>query len=112
MNTQTNYIPAAVVSGSMGCAFDAPGYPSYNYEVETDLTRKKENRGCMNIDYALTQDYISPSIKSKINKLIAAWNTSKAPLSAAVTKKWIKECVAYFGEHKADIHIRKFYPEY
>jgi len=110
MNTQ--YIKSALVSGSMGSFLDAPNYPSHKYSVETDLNRKKENRGSMNIDYALTQDYISPALKERIQKLISEWDVVKPAIGTSIFNEWVEACVEHMGKGKALDHIRKFYPNY
>lgn len=111
---QTKYIQARISSKSgMGGAFDAPGYPTLTHRVETDLNRKPDNRGGLSLVYALTCDYISPTIKQDINKLIADWNANKPPITDISIQNWIKECIAHWGSSAAGKeHITKFYPEY
>lgn len=111
MNT-SKYISARIAPGSMGSYLMPPNHPMHTNAVETDLERKKDNRGSMSLEYALTQEYVSPELKKKIIALLNQWELSKLPLTDPLVVKWIKETKKHFGENAAPDYIRKYYPDY
>jgi hypothetical protein len=56
------YERAIIANSGMGGAFYPPAHPMHTHSVETDLNRKKKDRGSMSLEYALTQEYISPQL--------------------------------------------------
>lgn len=111
--TAQQYEPAIITNGSMGSYLAPPLYPSHLFEVTINLKRRKENRGSMNIDYALKCDYISPHVKSKIKALISDWEVKKPKETEQVFIKWVDNCIAHWGSLASALpHISKFYPNY
>lgn len=101
-----------LIKGSMGSYLTPPYHPSKFYEVETDIRRKKENRGGCNIEHALEQAYISDETKNKIQQLLKNWEANeKMPIDSAEVQKWISDCKNHMGNRAAE-YIRKYYPEF
>ncbi len=107
-----SYERVSIVKGSMGCYLDAPNYPTYFFEVRTDLNRAPQNQGGMNLVYALECSTISPEVKARINKLIADWDQTKPAVGSAEFNTWVNECIAHFGLSRYIKHVQKFYPDF
>lgn len=112
MNT-IQYIKARInKSRGMGGFLNPPTHPEHTMSVETDLTRRPENRGSMSLSYALKQEYISPILKEQIKALLDNWEKNKLPLESEESQQWIEECIQYFGNHKAIAFIKEYYPSF
>ncbi len=79
-----------VVAGSMGSAFLPPSHPGNRFEIETDLQRRKENRGSMSLEYAAELG------NSDALRLIAEWEANKPALSTRENRLWVKQVQAHF----------------
>lgn len=103
-----------IAAGGMGQAFTPPNHPSQQFHVEADLKRRKENRGGMNIEYALTEKYVPQSVKDQIKKMLNEWEANKLPLNHPETKKWLNECKRHWDGLPKELksYINKYYPEW
>lgn len=101
-----------VTSGGMGSWLCPPGHPSHEFSVETDLGRKKENRGSMNIEYALTQSYIHPETRKDIEKLLSDY--TPPVIGSSEFNYWAEDVMRYFKslESQGVTFIQKYYPNY
>ena len=122
-----------IVRGSMGDAFNPPEYPTHYYEV-------RGTGQFMNLDYALTMDYVPSYIKNQIKVMIAEWRENYP----VIDSEWESAVYAYMNhcyyadesktgdavvygkfsnneseesKHNPDLHyavvfIRQFYPDY
>lgn len=102
------YEQAIITNSGMGGAFCPPNHPMHNHSVETDLNRKKEDRGAMSLEYALTQEYINPTLKSKIETMLGAY----VPPPIDTVGDWLTSCMRHFGPNDGIKWIRKWYPNY
>lgn len=134
--------PARIVNEGMGGFLNPPTHPAHSLHVETDLRRRKENRGGMSIETAIECEYIDPATKEQARKILAYWQTIKPAIDSPEVKEWILQVLGYFrncykgegneetawnasnlriatpenptpNEQHAGVHlIRKYYPEY
>ena len=109
MNT-TKYEPARITNSGMGGAFYPPNHPLHTHSVETDLKKKKENRGGMSLEYALTLEYISPQLKAKIKALLDSYTPPDITLPDVCD--WLTSCMRHFGPKDGIKWIRTWYPNY
>jgi hypothetical protein len=96
----------------MGGVFNPPRHPEHTHHVETDLRKRRENRGGLSLLYSLELNYIPNAIKDEIKKLIDKWEKEKLPLNHPEVIEWVDSCKYHFGDEKAGDFICKFYPEY
>lgn len=103
-----------LTKGSTGSALCPPEHPSHSYSVETDLKRKEENRGSMNIEYALEQDYVSGQTKAQIEKLLNEWELIKPKFGTEPFNSWVNDVMIHFRglESQGIDFIKKYYPDY
>lgn len=102
-----------IVNGSMGSFLLPPTHPGHLFEVETDLTRKKENRGSMALEYAAFDEraYVDTETREAARKLITDWQSNKAAIDSKEVQEWILAVNNHMGGGAAK-YIRKYYPEY
>lgn len=101
-----------ISNGSMGSFLLPPLHPGYNFSVETDLSRKKENRGSMSLEYAIESEYTDLQTKKEAIALVKKWEeTEKLPLEHDATQDWINKARNHMGG-KATAYIQKYCPEY
>lgn len=103
-----------IATGGMGQALTPPNHPSQKHHVETDLKRSKENRGSMNIEYALAEKYVPESVKKQIKQLLADWEINKLPLTHKDVKAWLNECKRHWKGMPRELkaYVNKYYPEW
>src|ERR1700741_4949794 len=104
-----------IVKGSMGNYLDPPGYPTHYFYAETDLKRKKENRGSMSLEYAAYEcEYIDNEIKEAAQKLFEEWKQNKPLLESKEVQDWIIKVLEHYTNlwSQGESYIQKFYPEY
>lgn len=98
----------------MGSFLLPPNHPGLTNGVETDITRKKENRGSMSLEYcAGTESYCDEVTKKQARQLIKEWEESKLPLDSEEVQKWLVACKNHLGNggHLID-YVIKYYPEF
>lgn len=97
MTTQTKTFEASqMASGGMGAFLNPPTHPDHTHHLETDLKRRKWNRGSMSLSYALECDYISDGMKRRITKMYENWHNEKPAIDTPEIKDWICNVLGYF----------------
>lgn len=114
MKQISNKTNSRIISGSMGSFLLPPLHPGYKFEVETDLNRRKENRGGMSLEYAIECEFTEPQTKKKAIELVKKWEeTEKLPISSKEVQNWIRSVTNHMNVgDKAIKYIQKYYPEY
>ncbi len=97
MTTTKTFEKTRIVNGGMGSMLCPPYHPMHSYQLETDIIRRKENRGSMSLDYALECDYVSDGMKRRIKGMFDKWNENKPDINSPEVKKWRNECLGYFS---------------
>lgn len=113
---------ARVTSGGMGGFLCPPGHPEHSYHVETDLMRRPENRGGMNLSSAVESDWLeedAPEARNAARALLLAWECEKKPIADPEVQDWIAHVLGYFRGcykgpgnepecwHASDLHIHQ-----
>lgn len=87
---------AIVRDHGMGGFLCPPLHPMHNYEVQTDLRRRRKNRSSMSLEYALTCEWLHEDTKNRVRGLLAGWEDSKPTLDAPEVQEWILQVLGYF----------------
>lgn len=129
-----------IASGGCGGFLNPPLHPEHSLHVETDLHRKKCNRGMLSLSYAVTCDWLDRETRHAARQLLNRWAEYKPSLSDPTVDDWICHTLGYFRScyvapygstsasdlivrpdlnplanchmHAGVRHIRKFYPEF
>ena len=64
--------------------------------VETDLRRRKENRGGMSLSAAVECEWLDASTRAAAKRNLDAWQTRKLPLDAPEVVDWCRQVLGYF----------------
>ncbi len=90
-----------VVRDSMGSYLCPKGYPSHSYRV-------KGTGQSMNLDYALTQDYVPAKVKRQIKALIRSWklkNPDIDPIWEQAVYNHMNHCYYVDDSHDGNTHV-------
>lgn len=106
-----------IAKGSMGSYLLPPHHPGYNFQVEHNLKKKKENRGSTSLEYFVSEKYTAerdPDVLKEARTLIANWHETKLPIEHLDVQNWISECERHFSGMKTmfENYIKKYYPDY
>ena len=101
-----------IINKGMGGAFSPPGHPEHDKSVETDLSRRPQNRGGMALSYALQHTYVDDETKQQIKDLLGDWEKNKRPLSDPLVQNWVADVMKHFGDEKGYEFILKYYPDF
>lgn len=85
-----------IVRGSAGSFLDPPSYPTHEFQVETDLRRRPENRDVMSLTYAADCEYLDPATRREARERLAAWD--RPPLDEPETAEWVAQVLGYFRD--------------
>lgn len=101
-----------LINTGMGGYLNPPNHPEHNWSVQTDLHKKRENRGSMRLSYTLTEEWLSIEQKQMIKDKLAEWD--KLPLTHKLVKEWISKCKKHFAGYPSLLkkHIQEYYPDY
>jgi hypothetical protein len=64
--------------------------------VETDRTRRKENRGCVSLTHAVTCDWISADTRGRAAGMIKRWHANPPAIDSEPVQRWISQVLGYF----------------
>lgn len=135
-------VSARVTYRGMGGFLNPPTHPEHHLHVETDLRRRKDNRGGMSLSAAAECDYIDPRVRAEAKRRLAKWEAPPSDDPAIVD--WRHQVLGYFrgmyrkpatphpyewhvanlasdperdpiehaDAHAGVHHIRRFYPDY
>lgn len=132
---------ARIANDGMGSFLCPPGHPEHTMHVETELHRRRENRGGMSLSYAAACEHLDPAVSKAAKQLLDDWAANRMPLESAEVQKWIRQVLGYFvtcykgdgedpwnvsnlkmdaerdpmqnvDEHAGINLIRKYYPEF
>jgi len=128
-----------IINEGCGGFLNPLGHPEHFFSVETDLSRRKENRGMMSLSHCFEAEYMRNDIRIECQDLLDYWNKNKFPLDSPEVIDWIHQVLGYFkncykgkgdnpwnvknliidptnsllvDDHAGVHHIRKYYPEY
>lgn len=85
-----------ITTGGMGGFLNPPGHPEHSLHVETDLRRRKENRGAIALSYAATCEWLDRETRQAARYHLNQWEKSKPDLSDPAIQDWIMHVLGYF----------------
>lgn len=95
--TRKAHRDARVVRNGQGHFLAPPEYPSHEYHVQTDLRRRPDDRGSMELTYAVEEaPWLDPETKREAKALIDKWKTSRPALNSQKVQDWIHQVLGYF----------------
>jgi hypothetical protein len=83
-----------VVCNGMGGFLCPPTHPMHTKSVETDLRRRKENRGCMSLEAAVGCDWLDDATRAAVRTVLNSWQ--KPALDSPEVQEWILQVLGYF----------------
>ena len=97
MTTSTRNRPnERIVRRAAGDFLDPPLYPTHTWHVETDCRRHRRNRGFCSLSYAVTQEWIDPSVRAEAQQLLDAWHDAPPAVESEEVQAWIHRVLGYF----------------
>jgi hypothetical protein len=91
-----------IVSGGMGGFLNPPTHPEHSIHVETDLRRRKENRGAMSLSSAAGCEWLNRETRHAARLRLNQWQ--RPPISDPSIQDWIYRVLGYFR----NCYIRPF----
>lgn len=85
-----------IASGGMGGFLNPPGHPEHTMHVETDLRRRKEDRGGMALSSAADCEWLDHETRQAARFRLNQWENSKPLLSDSEVQDWICRVLGYF----------------
>ncbi|MBI3014014.1 MAG: hypothetical protein HYY65_02880, partial [Candidatus Tectomicrobia bacterium] len=74
-----------------------PGHPERTMHVQTDLTRKPENRGFVSLSHAANEaTWLHPTVRDEAKRILQEWEKDKKPLTDPEVKDWTHQVLGYF----------------
>lgn len=132
--------PGRIALGGCGGLFNPPLHPEHFLHVETDLRRRKCDRGIMSLSAAAACDWLDRETRHAARQLLNKWTKNRPTISDPAVQDWICHTLGYFRScyvapygstdvsalvvstklnplanshmHAGVCFIRKFYPEY
>jgi hypothetical protein len=84
-----------IVKGNgMGGFLCPPTHPMYTQHVETDLKRRKENRGGTSLEYAVKDDTLDDETRAKAKAILDSWKAP--PIDSEEIREWVLQVLGYF----------------
>lgn len=85
-----------IADGGMGGFLCPPGHPEHIYHVETDLRRRKANRGGMALSSAVETDYLPDDVRQSARGILMAWETNHPVLDSEEVQDWVHQILGHF----------------
>ena len=129
-----------IASDGMGGFLNPPGHPEHTFSVETDLRRRKEDRGRMSLSCAADCKWLNRETRHSARRLLNQWKKEKPAVSDPAIQDWICRVLGYFRNcyvapfkgtnadqliidskrnplanchaHAGVCYVRRFYPEF
>lgn len=118
-----------------------PGHPEQTMHVQTDLSRRPENRGFVSLSHAANEaSWLHPAVRDEAKRILQEREKDKKPLSDPDVKDWTHQVLGYFrnmripesgsrnvpdlkvdpsvdaveqaDQHAGVAYIRQYYPDY
>lgn len=80
----------------MGGFLNPPGHPEHTIHVETDLDRRKDNRGGMCLSAAVTSDWVDLETQAQAKGLLDGWAANRTKLEAPEIQAWVLQVLGYY----------------
>ncbi len=78
----------------MGGFLNPPGHPEHNSHVETDLRRRKCNRGGMSLGAAVDCEWLDDATRNHARRILDRWEAP--PIGSPEIVDWVSQMLGYF----------------